>query len=65
MVKMRTYIETVSDSINHLMKKNKKCIYIGEDVRNGQRAISENFVKKYGDKRVIDTPISEFKLFAV
>ena len=45
MVKMRTYIETVSDSINHLMKKNKKCIYIGEDVRNGQRAISENFVK--------------------
>ena len=56
---MKTYLETVASSVNDLMKKNNLCIYIGEDVRNGQRTISENFITRYGKKRVIDTPISE------
>ena len=28
-----TYLETVAHTINSLMKKNSKCIYLGEDVK--------------------------------
>ena len=54
-----TYLETVAYTINSLMKKNPKCIYLGEDVKSGQRGISDGFIKRYGERRVIDTPISE------
>ena len=53
------YLESVAYAVDKLMKKDKKCLYIGEDVRSGQRGISVNFLKKYGEKRVLDTPISE------
>ncbi len=53
------YLESVAYAVDKLMKKDKKCLYIGEDVRSGQRGISVNFLKKYGKKRVLDTPISE------
>ena len=56
---MKTYLETVAHTIKSLMLKDKKCIYIGEDVRSGQRGISDGFVKIFGKDRVIDTPISE------
>ena len=54
-----TYLECVAKSVNKLMKSSKKYYYIGEDVRSGQKGISEGFDKKYGNKRVIDMPISE------
>ena len=54
-----TYLETVSKSVYELMDKYSNTIYLGEDVRNGQRGITENFIKKFGTKRIIDTPISE------
>tara|TARA_B100001057_G_scaffold501283_1_gene623172 strand:- start:15171 stop:16142 length:972 start_codon:yes stop_codon:yes gene_type:complete len=53
------YLESVALAVDKLMRKDKKCIYLGEDVRSGQRGISVNFLKKYGKKRVLDTPISE------
>ena len=56
---MKTYLETVANTIKSLMLKDKKCIYIGEDVRSGQRGISDGFVKIFGKDRVVDTPISE------
>ncbi len=56
---MMTYLEAVAKAVNNLMKYNKKCIYLGEDVRSGQRGISDGFLKKYGSARVVDTPISE------
>jgi Pyruvate/2-oxoglutarate dehydrogenase complex, dehydrogenase (E1) component, eukaryotic type, beta subunit len=56
---MMTYLESVAKAVNNLMKYNKKCIYLGEDVRSGQRGISDGFLKKYGSERVVDTPISE------
>ena len=52
-----TYLETVAYTINSLMKKNPKCIYLGEDIKSGQRGISDGFIKRYGERRVIDTPI--------
>lgn len=54
-----TYLEAVSSTIKSLMLKDKKSIYIGEDVRSGQRGISDGFVKLFGKNRVVDTPISE------
>ena len=54
-----TYLETVAQTINSLMKNNSKCIYLGEDVKSGQRGISDGFIKRFGKHRVIDTPISE------
>jgi len=56
---MMTYLESVAKAVDNLMKNNKKCIYLGEDVRSGQRGISDSFLKKYGKERVVDTPISE------
>ena len=54
-----TYLESVAKAVDSLMKNNKRCIYLGEDVRSGQRGISDGFIKKYGSERVVDTPISE------
>jgi acetoin:2,6-dichlorophenolindophenol oxidoreductase subunit beta len=56
---MKTYLETAANTFKSLMLKNKRCIYIGEDVRSGQRGISDGFVKIFGKDRVVDTPISE------
>ena len=56
---MMTYLESVAKAVDSLMKNNKRCIYLGEDVRSGQRGISDGFIKKYGSERVVDTPISE------
>ena len=56
---MMTYLESVAKTVNKLMLTNKKYFYIGEDVRSGQKGISEGFEKKYGKKRVLDMPISE------
>ena len=56
---MMTYLESVAKAVDSLMKNNKRCIYLGEDVRSGQRGISDGFIKKYGAERVVDTPISE------
>ena len=60
-----TYLETVSKSVYELMDKYSNTIYLGEDVRNGQRGITENFIKKFGKKRIIDTPISEASFAAL
>ena len=54
-----TYLESVAKAVDSLMQNNKRCIYLGEDVRSGQRGISDGFIKKYGAERVVDTPISE------
>lgn len=54
-----TYLESVVKAVDNLMKNNRRCIYLGEDVRSGQRGISDGFIKKYGAERVVDTPISE------
>ena len=54
-----TYLESVAKAVDGLMKNNKRCIYLGEDVRSGQRGISDGLIKKYGAERVVDTPISE------
>ena len=56
---MMTYLESVAKAVDSLMKNNKICIYLGEDVRSGQRGISDGFIKKYGPERVVYTPISE------
>ena len=39
-----TYLESVAKAVDGLMKNNKRCIYLGEDVRSGQRGISDGFI---------------------
>lgn len=55
----------VRDAINSAMceeiERNEKVFLIGEEVAqyNGAYKVSKGMWDKYGDKRVIDTPISE------
>jgi pyruvate/2-oxoglutarate/acetoin dehydrogenase E1 component len=54
-----TYLETLRSSVYDLMERDTTYLYIGEDVRSGQKGISDGFLSKFGAQRVIDTPISE------
>ena len=59
---MKTYLKQFpfNKSFN---EKNNKCIYVGEDVRNGKELFQKIF-KKYSDKGFIDTQFLSL-LFAV
>ena len=51
----------IRDAMREEMKKNDKVFIIGEEVGEYQGAykVTQDLLKEFGDKRVIDTPISE------
>tara|TARA_B100001123_G_scaffold159675_1_gene184558 strand:+ start:5110 stop:6498 length:1389 start_codon:yes stop_codon:yes gene_type:complete len=53
--------EAINNAISEEMKKNKNVIIFGEEVGEYQGAykVTQGLLKKFGNKRVIDTPISE------
>jgi len=62
---------TVRDAINSAMseeiERNEKVFLMGEEVAqyNGAYKVSKGMWDRYGDKRVIDTPISEAGLTGI
>ncbi|PIN74918.1 alpha-ketoacid dehydrogenase subunit beta [Candidatus Woesearchaeota archaeon CG10_big_fil_rev_8_21_14_0_10_37_12] len=54
-------VESVRDALDCEMKKDKSVIVIGEDVglNGGVFRATDGLYKKYGNKRVIDTPLAE------
>lgn len=56
-----TYVKAFTESLMQLMAEDENVVVIGEDVANygGVFHAFEGLLKTYGDKRVIDTPISE------
>jgi len=56
-----TYREAVKQALAEEIERDENVVIMGEEVAqyNGAYKVTEGLWKKYGDKRVIDTPISE------
>jgi 2-oxoisovalerate dehydrogenase E1 component beta subunit len=56
-----TYLEAIRLAMLEEMEKDQRVFVIGEDVGTygGAFRVTAGFLEKFGDKRVIDTPISE------
>ncbi|NLB45752.1 MAG: alpha-ketoacid dehydrogenase subunit beta, partial [Clostridiaceae bacterium] len=56
-----TYREAIRQAIDEEMERDERVFLIGEEVAqyNGAYKVSQGLLDKYGEKRVIDTPITE------
>ncbi len=56
-----TYLEAIRQAMWEEMERDPNVILLGEDIGayGGAFKLTEGFVEKFGDNRVIDTPISE------
>jgi pyruvate dehydrogenase E1 component beta subunit len=56
-----TYRQAINDALAEELDRDEKVIIMGEEVAeyDGAYKITEGLLKKYGPKRIIDTPISE------
>jgi len=56
-----TYRQALNDALSEELTRDENVILMGEEVAeyNGAYKVTEGLWKKFGDKRVIDTPISE------
>jgi len=53
------YLQASAEALNSEMKSNSDVIVFGEDVRESLRGVTKGLVNEFGEKRVIDFPISE------
>jgi len=58
------YREALNRAIDECMSENETVVILGEDVGlyGGSYRVTEGLVVKYGEKRVIDTPIAELSI---
>jgi 2-oxoisovalerate dehydrogenase E1 component beta subunit len=56
-----TYLEAISQALDEEMTADERVFLLGEDIGpyGGAFRITEGFQKKYGDWRVLDTPLAE------
>src|SRR5881396_1805755 len=56
-----TYLEAISQALDEEMARDKRVFLMGEDIGpyGGAFRITEGFQQKYGEWRVLDTPLSE------
>ena len=56
-----TYREAVRQALDEELARDENVVLMGEEVAqyNGAYKVTEGLWKKWGDKRVVDTPISE------
>jgi pyruvate dehydrogenase E1 component beta subunit len=56
-----TYREALKNALDEEILRDENVVILGEEVAqyNGAYKVTEGLWKKYGDKRVVDTPISE------
>lgn len=56
-----TYLEAVREALDQEMARDERVFIIGEDVGvyGGAFGVTRGMVEKYGEERIIDTPISE------
>ncbi len=55
----KTYIAAIKEALTEEMRRDPNVLLMGEDVRIGVFAGTRGLHAEFGDKRVIDTPISE------
>jgi 2-oxoisovalerate dehydrogenase E1 component beta subunit len=56
-----TYLEAISQALNEEMSRDERVFLMGEDIGiyGGAFKITEGFLDKFGEWRVLDTPLSE------
>ncbi|MCP9465171.1 MAG: alpha-ketoacid dehydrogenase subunit beta [Nitrospira sp.] len=56
-----TYLEAISQALDEEMTRDERVFLMGEDIGTygGAFKITEGFIQKYGEWRVLDTPLSE------
>ncbi len=56
-----TYLEAISQALNEEMARDERVFLMGEDIGayGGAFKITEGFLQKYGEWRVLDTPLAE------
>src|SRR5881628_3337504 len=56
-----TYLEAISEALDEEMSRDERVFLMGEDIGpyGGAFRITEGFQKKYGEWRVLDTPLAE------
>ena len=55
----KTYVAAIQEALSEEMRRDERVFLIGEDVRIGVFPSTRGLHAEFGDKRVIDTPISE------
>lgn len=53
------YLQALKEAINQEMSLDASVFVLGEDVRHSLRGATKGLYEKFGEQRVIDTPISE------
>jgi 2-oxoisovalerate dehydrogenase E1 component beta subunit len=56
-----TYLEAISQALDEEMSRDERVFLMGQDIGayGGAFKITEGFLQKYGDHRVLDTPLAE------
>ena len=56
-----TYLEAISEALDEEMTRDESVFLMGEDIGpyGGAFRITEGFQKRYGEWRVLDTPLAE------
>ncbi|MFN2383958.1 MAG: alpha-ketoacid dehydrogenase subunit beta, partial [Gemmatimonadota bacterium] len=57
----KTYLQAISDGLRQEMRRDERVFVLGEDVGDygGAFKVTDGFLDRFGEARVIDTPISE------
>ena len=58
---IKTYLKAINEALDEAMSQNNNVVIMGEDVGiyGGSMGVTSGLLAKYGEKRVIDMPISE------
>ena len=56
-----TYLEAISDGLRSAMREDDRVVLLGEDIGTfgGAFKVTHGFLEEFGDRRILDTPISE------
>lgn len=62
-----SYIDAVTEAISHEMEQDSRVFVLGEDVgvRGGVFRATNGLIEKYGEDRVLDTPLTESAIVGV
>ncbi|MBP1994000.1 alpha-ketoacid dehydrogenase subunit beta [Paenibacillus eucommiae] len=53
------YLQALREAISQEMTRDESIFVMGEDVRHSLRGATKDLVQRFGEQRVVDTPISE------
>ena len=57
------FVEAINQAIGEEMKRDENVFIMGEDIRRAVYGATEDLHAEFGDKRVLDTPLSENGFF--